>query len=101
MKMTILEENSLALVKFSKNLFYQLNPIHQLKMRDEFLQNYATFTMSLSHTNIGVVDEQVDLFAIYDAVTRRGYIFFEIKIITTLNYSIFVVIAYSSLFFFR
>jgi len=67
-----MEENSLALVKFSKNLFYQLNPIHQLKMRDEFLQNYASFTMNMSNTSIPAADVQIDLFAIYDAVTRRG-----------------------------
>jgi len=73
--MTALEENSLALVKFSKNLFYQLNPIHQLKMRDEFLQNYASFTINLINANIPPVDELIDLFAIYDAVTRRGYCF--------------------------
>ena len=71
--MTVLEENSLALVKFAKNLFYQLNPIHQLKMRDEFLQNYATFTMNFINANIPAVGELIDLFAIYDAVTRRGY----------------------------
>lgn len=69
MKMTVLEENSLALLKFSKNLFYQLNPIHQLKMRDEFLQNYAIFD---NLNNAKKIDEKYDLFAIYDAVTRRG-----------------------------
>ena len=72
MKMTTLEENSLVLVKFSKNLFYQLNPIHQLKMRDEFLQNYSSFAMAMTASTLPTAEEHIDLFAIYDAVTRRG-----------------------------
>lgn len=72
MKLTPIEENSLALLKFSKNLFYQLNPIHQLKMRDEFLQKYSEFTLNKCDANSNLLDQNIDLFVIYDAVTRRG-----------------------------
>lgn len=72
MKLTTIEENSLALLKFSKNLLYQLNPIHQLKMRDEFLQKYSEYTLNNTITNSFLPDETIDLFPIYDAITRRG-----------------------------
>lgn len=76
MKLSQKEESFLSFYKFSKNLLYPLNPYHQLKKREEFLISYVSNDLDQEHAN-----ETHDLFAIFDAVSRRGY---------SLNHSLFI-----------
>ena len=67
---------SFQLLCDANELFYELDPIHQLNKRVKFQQKYKELALN----NPFDATSSDDLFAIYDAVSRRGYFHMRLKI---------------------
>lgn len=66
MKITSTEDHYYSVLKHSKNMFNPLNPLQQLKKREEFLNSIST------NSELESINKNFDLFALYDTVIRRG-----------------------------